>query len=102
MAIWGFIQLTALDRILVEQQVKRLEGVAETVSTFYQNFPTKRGLSALDAAMKDHVQSDVRLARIDIFDAGRGNVDYVAGASRVQYEWPDNIIAQTSEKGTPR
>jgi len=69
MAIWGFIQLTALDRILVEQQVKRLEGVAETVSTFYQNFPTKRGLSALDAAMKDHVQSDVRLARIDIFDA---------------------------------
>jgi len=26
----------------------------------------------------------------------------VAGASRVQYEWPDNIIAQTSEKGTPR
>jgi two-component system, NtrC family, sensor kinase len=102
MAIWGFIQLTALDRILVEQQVKRLEGVAETVSTFYQNFPTKRGLSALDAAMKDHVQSDVRLARIDIFDATRGNVDYVAGASRVQYEWPDNIIAQTSEKGTPR
>jgi len=102
MAIWGFIQLTALDRILVEQQVKRLEGVAETVNTFYSNFPTRRGLAALDSAMKDHVQSDVRLARIDIFDTSRGNVDYIAGASRVQYEWPDTVIAQVTEKNTPR
>jgi signal transduction histidine kinase len=102
MAIWGFIQLTALDRILIEQQGKRLEGVAETVSTFYQHFPTKRGLSALDSALKDHVQTDIRLARIDIFNAGKENVDYIAGASRVQYEWPDNIIAQASEKGIPR
>lgn len=102
MAVWGFIQLTALDRILVEQQVKRLEGVAETVSTFYQNFPTKRGLSALDSAMKEHVQADARLARIDIFDTSHSNVDYIAGASRVQYEWPDSIIAQVSEKNTPR
>ena len=102
MASWGLIQLSALDRILVEQQVKRLEGVAETVSTFYQNFPTKRGLSALDSAMKDHLQSDVRLARIDIFDTHRGNIDYIAGASRVQYEWSDKIIAQAAEKGTSR
>ena len=85
MAIWGIIQLTALDRILVDQQVKRLEGVAETVGTFYQYFPTKRGLSALDSALKDHLQSDIRIARIDIFDASHNNVDYVAGASRVQY-----------------
>jgi two-component system NtrC family sensor kinase len=102
MAVWGFIQLTALDRILIEQQVKRLEGVAETVSAFYQNFPTKRGLAALDSAMKDHVQSDVRLARIDIFDTSRSNVDYIAGASRVQHEWPDSVITQVSEKNTPR
>lgn len=102
MAIWGVIHLTVLDRILVEQQGKRLEGVAETVSTFYQNFPTKRGLAALDSAMKDHVQSDVRLARIDIFDTSHGNVDYIAGASRVQYEWPDSVIAQAAEKSTPR
>ncbi|MGV8057482.1 MAG: ATP-binding protein [Smithellaceae bacterium] len=102
MAIWGFIQLAVLDKIIVEQQVKRLESVAETVSTFYQNFPTKRGLSALDSAMKDHVQSDVRLARIDIFDTNHGNVDYIAGASRVQYEWPDNVIAQAAEKGALR
>ena len=53
MAIWGFIQLTALDRILVDQQAKRLEGVADTISTFYQFFPTKRGLRALDSALKD-------------------------------------------------
>jgi two-component system, NtrC family, sensor kinase len=102
MAIWGIIQLTALDRILVSQQVKRLEGVAETVSTFYQYFPTKRGLSALDSALKDHVQSDIRIARIDIFDASHNNVDYVAGASRVQYEWPDDIVALASEKGKSR
>jgi signal transduction histidine kinase len=102
MAIWGIIQLTALDRILVSQQVKRLEGVAETVSTFYQYFPTKRGLSALDSALKDHVQSDIRIARIDIFDANHNNVDYVAGASRVQYEWPDELVALVGEKGKSR
>lgn len=93
MAIWGVVQLTALDRILVDQHAKRLEGVADTISTFYQYFPTKRGLRALDSALKDFIQTDVRLARIDIFDTNHGNVDYVAGASRVQYEWPDNIVA---------
>lgn len=102
MAVWGLIQLTALDRILIDQQVKRLEGVADTVSAFYQNFPTRRGLTTLDSAMKDHVQSDVRLARIDIFDISHGNVNYVAGASRVQYEWPDKLIAQVTEKDSLR
>lgn len=92
MTIWGFIQLTAFDKILVDQHAKRLEGVADTISTFYKYFPTKRGLRALDSALKDFIQSDVRLARIDIFDARRNDVDYVAGASRVQYEWPDNIV----------
>jgi signal transduction histidine kinase len=102
MAIWGFIQLTALDRILVDQQAKRLEGVADTISTFYQFFPTKRGLHALDSALKDFIQTDVRLARIDIFDTNHGNVDYVTGASRVQYEWPDNIVAAASAKNKVR
>jgi len=102
MAIWGFIQLTALDRILVDQQAKRREGVADTIGTFYQFFPTKRGLLALDSALKDFIQTDVRLARIDIFDTSHGNVDYVAGASRVQYEWPDNIVAAASAKGKVR
>jgi signal transduction histidine kinase len=102
MAIWGFIQLTALDRILVDQQAKRLEGVADTISTFYQFFPTKRGLHALDSALKDFIQTDVRLARIDIFDTSHGNVDYVTGASRVQYEWPDNIVFAASAKNKVR
>jgi signal transduction histidine kinase len=102
MAIWGFVQLTALDRILVDQQAKRLEGVADTISTFYQFFPTKRGLRALDSALKDFIQTDVRLARIDIFDTNHGNVDYVTGASRVQYEWPDNIVAAASVKNKVR
>ena len=102
MAIWGFVQLTALDRILVDQQAKRLEGVADTISTFYQFFPTKRGLHALDSALKDFIQTDVRLARIDIFDTSHGNVDYVTGASRVQYEWPDNIVFAASAKNKVR
>jgi len=102
MAIWGFVQLTALDRILVDQQAKRLEGVADTISTFYQFFPTKRGLHALDSALKDFIQTDARLARIDIFDTSHGNVDYVTGASRVQYEWPDNVIFAASAKNKVR
>ncbi len=102
MAIWGVIQLTALNRILVDQQVKRLEGVAETVSTFYQHFPTRQGIATLDLALKDYIQTDVRLARIDIFDIRSKNVDYVAGASRVQYEWPDGIVAEVRAKGKSR
>lgn len=98
MAIWGLIQLTALDRILIDQQTKRLEDAADTVGTFYQYFPTRRGLRALDSALKDYVQTDVRLARIDIFDVKNKDVDYVAGASRVQYEWPDNIVASSKDK----
>ncbi len=101
MAIWGVIQLTALDRILVDQQANRLEGVADTISTFYQFFPTKRGLLALDSALKDFIQSDVRLARIDIFDTSHNDVDYVAGASRVQYEWPDDIVDSSRDKNKP-
>ena len=102
MAIWGFVQLNALERILIDQQAKRLEGVADTISTFYQFFPTKRGLHALDSALKDFIQTDVRLARIDIFDISHGNVDYVTGASRVQYEWPDNIVFAASAKNKVR
>jgi signal transduction histidine kinase len=101
MAIWGLIQLTALDKILVDQQAKRLEGVADTISTFYQFFPTRRGLLALDSALKDFIQSDVRLARIDIFDINRNNVDYVAGASRIPYEWPDNLVAAATTSKKP-
>jgi len=102
MAIWGIIHLSVLDRILVEQQGKRLVGVAETVGTFYQHFPTKRGIATLDAALKDQIQTDVRLARIDIFDIRRNSVNYVAGASRVQYEWPDTMVAEASAKGKSR
>ena len=99
MAVWGLIHLTALDRILVDQQGKRLEGVAETVSTFYQHFPTRQGIATLDSTLKDHIQTDVRLARIDILEIRRGSVNYVAGASRVAYEWPDHLVAETGAKG---
>lgn len=42
MAVWGWVQLQALDRILSEQQGRRLSSVAETVSTYYQRFHTDR------------------------------------------------------------
>ena len=31
MAVWGWIQLRALDKILIEQQIKTLTGLADTV-----------------------------------------------------------------------
>ena len=102
MGVWGLIHLTALDRILVDQQGKRLEGVAETVSTFYQHFPTRQGIATLDSTLKDHLQSDARLARIDIMEIRRNEVNYVAGASRVPYEWPDHLVAEVSAKGKSR
>ncbi len=102
MAIWGWIQLRALDQILIEQQLKKLYDVAETVSTYYQHFPTLKGLSALDSTLKDHVESDNRLARIDIFSISNGDVEYIAGAGRVPYEWSDFLVSSTVVKSTPR
>ena len=75
MAIWGWIQLKALEKILVEQQIKRLYDVAETANTYYQHFPTRQGLSALDATLKELVQTDGRLARIDIFSIEKDDAD---------------------------
>jgi signal transduction histidine kinase len=102
MALWGWIQLRALDEILIDQQVKRLDGVAETVSTYYHHFPTRRGLSALDRTLKEQVQSDIRLARVDIFSVIAGDIEYIAGASRVHYNWSDTLVGSVAEKLKPR
>lgn len=93
MGIWGWLQLKLLDRIIVSQHEKRLAELAETVSTYYQHFPTRRGLAALDLTLKDQVQGDPRLARIDLFTMHRGNVEFVAGAGRIAYDWPDVKVA---------
>ena len=98
MAIWGWIQLKVLNGILVEQQIKRLYDLADTVSTYYQHFPTHKGLSALDETLEYHVRSDIRLARIDIFSVENGYIDYIVGAGRVPYEWPENLISSAAEK----
>jgi signal transduction histidine kinase len=98
MAVWGFIELSALDRILIQQRLKRLEEVAETVSTFYEHFPTKHGLLALNSTLKDTLQNDALSARIDIFDVSHKEVDYIAGASRIQYEWPDKLVFSVRNK----
>ena len=86
MAIWGWVQLQALNGILMKQQINRLYDLAETVSTYYQHFPTRRGLSALDETLEGHVQTDIRLARIDIFSIENGLIEYIVGAGRVSYE----------------
>ena len=105
MAVWGWVQIRTLDQILIEQQGKRLSSVAETVSTYYQHFPTGQGLSTLDATLKGQVQSDVRLARIDIFTVVNYDIDYIefkAGASRVRYEWPDSLVSSVAASRKPQ
>jgi two-component system NtrC family sensor kinase len=107
MAVWGWVQIEALDRILVDQQGKRLSSVAETVSTYYQHFPTGQGLSTLVTSLKEQIQTDVRLARIDIFtvDIDIDDIEYIeymAGASRVRYEWPDNLLSSVAASRKPR
>jgi two-component system NtrC family sensor kinase len=101
MAVWGWIQIRALDKILIDQQTKTLTGLADTVSTYYQFFPTRRGLAALDRALKDLIQDNENLARIDIFSLSRTSVDFVAGAGRVPYEWPELTVIKTDETRKP-
>src|SRR4030042_677803 len=105
MAVWGWVQIRALDQILVEQQGKRLSSVAETVSTYYQHFPTGHGLSTLDTSLKEQIQADVRLARIDIFTVVNYDIDYIeyiAGASRVRYEWTESLVGSVAASGKPQ
>ncbi len=102
MALWGWVQVRALDKILLEQQVKRISAVAETVGTYYLHFPTGRGLTALDTTLKENLQLDPRLARIDIFSVTAVDVDAVAGASRVHYEWPDATVYAAAQGYKPR
>lgn len=103
-AIWGWVQIRALDQILVEQQGKRLSSVAETVSTYYTHFPTGQGLSTLDKALKEQIQTDIRLARIDIFTVVNYDIDYIeykAGASRVRYDWPESLVSSVAASRKP-
>jgi signal transduction histidine kinase len=105
MTLWGWIQIRALDGILVEQQGKRLSGVAEIVGTYYQHFPTGQGLSTLDTTLKEQIQTDVRLARIDIFTVTNYDIDYieyVAGASRVRTEWKETLVSSVAASRKPR
>ncbi|OHE17402.1 MAG: hypothetical protein A2X96_01925, partial [Syntrophobacterales bacterium GWC2_56_13] len=102
MAAWGWVQIRALDQILVEEQGKRLSSVAETVGTYYHHFPTGQGLSTLDATLKEQIQTDVRMARIDIFTVVKNDIDYIAGASRVSYEWPESLVISAAASRKPQ
>lgn len=92
MAVWGWLQLKALEEILDAQVGRKLQSIAETVGTYYQHFPTRQGLSALDEALKDHLLADATLARVDLFTISRDTVDYIAGAGRLSYEWPFSLV----------
>ena len=102
MALWGWVQLEVLDTLLIHQHEKRLGELADTVSTYYEHFPTRRGLSALDLTLKDQVQADARLGRIDLFTVQKGNIEFAAGAGRITYEWPENSVASALEKMKPQ
>jgi len=102
MAAWGWVQLQVFDNLLTEQQARRLDELADTVSTYYEYFPTRRGLSALDMTLKEHVQTDPRLARIDLFAIEKGTIEFVAGAGRIAYDWPENSVAAAIETMKPQ
>jgi two-component system NtrC family sensor kinase len=95
------MQIRVLEEILIDQQTKTLKGLADTVSTYYQFFPTRRGLAALDVALKDLVQDNANLARIDIYSLSRASTDFVAGAGRIPYEWPEITVAKTAATQKP-
>lgn len=98
MAIWGWVQLKTLEETLDGQVGKKLRGIAETVGTYYQHFPTGQGLSALDEALEDHLLADLTIARIDIFTISKDTIDYIAGAGRISYEWPTGLIERSSPR----
>lgn len=102
MALWGWIQLKALEEILDAEIGNKLQGIAETAGTYYQHFPTGKGLSALDEALRDYLQADPTLARIDIFTTAKGTMDYIAGAGRLAYEWPPGLIQPLNDSPRPR
>ena len=69
------------------------------------DFPTRQGLSTLDTALKEQIQTDVRLARIDIFTVVNYDIDYIeyiAGASRVRYEWPESLVSSVAAARKPQ
>jgi signal transduction histidine kinase len=105
MAFWGWIQIQALKTILVEQQERRLASVAETVSSYYSHFPTGKGLSTLDATLKEQIQTDPRLARIDIFTVVNYDIDYIeymVGAGRIRYDWQEEMVSSVAAYRKPK
>ncbi|MCX7815934.1 MAG: ATP-binding protein [Syntrophales bacterium] len=96
------MQIKVLDELLIQHHQLRLEEIADSVNNFYEHFPTRKGLSALDLTLKEQIQLDERLARIDVLTKHRGGIEYVAGAGRVAYDWPEETIVSVVEKMKPQ
>lgn len=93
MVLWGIIQLDELEALLYRQQEASITRVAETVSTYYQHFPTEEGLEALDRALEDQLNDDKGLARIDLLSLSNGIVDYLSGVGRAPFEWSFDLVS---------
>jgi signal transduction histidine kinase len=93
MVFWGMIQLERLGALLYRQQENSMTMVAETVSTYYQHFPTEEGLEALDRALEEQLNEDKGLARIDLLSLSNGIVDYLSGVGRIPFEWSFDLVS---------
>ena len=101
MTIWGALQIDALENVVKTQRIKRLSEVAETIHTYYQHFPTRKGISALDHSLNTLIQVDERLARIDIFIVEKKDVNIITGAGRIYYDWQENNIIKVTQQKEP-
>ncbi len=101
MALWGWIQLSELKDLLYKKEERSLLGIAETVSTYYQHFPTGQGLAALDTALSEQLREDPNLVRIDLLSVANGMVEYLSGVGRAPFEWSADILGPILKRSGP-
>lgn len=102
MAVWGWLHLQALRDVLQRRQVETLYEVAETAGEYFQHFPTRQGLAALDRALEDLIEQNPNLVRIDIFVQLPQEIRNAVGVSRVSYDWPESELRSAFRSSAPR
>jgi hypothetical protein len=102
MALWGWLHLRALREVLQRRQLDTLYEVAQTAGEYFQYFPTRQGLAALDRALEDLIEQNPNLVRIDIFTPLPQGFQNVVGVSRVSYDWSESDLTSAFRSGTPR
>ncbi|GBC84412.1 Sensor protein ZraS [bacterium HR11] len=102
MALWGWLHLRALAEILQHRQLETLYEVAQTAGEYFQHFPTRQGLVALDRALEDLIEQNPNLVRIDVCVRLPQGIGNVVGVSRVSYDWPEADLEAVFRSGRPR